>query len=372
MAKICQNVVLQNGRDSMFVTQTQENQVLCKVMRNLKITEEVFELGSAVDFDAAADKFGDIHIVMTDEKGDMIYIRKSKERWIRGIVKENLKAENIFVFPLDEGVMVFYGSEKNLCCQKITQEIHPAYVIDKTTDAGAFFVVQRENGDFSIIYINEEKENLGSRNFLSKSESWQDFQPISQCDEVKHVFATAHGGAVLVCYKEMDEIKFVKIGESSQQSLTRRHTGRAQCPVIMTTGDRIKLCWLCDDRVFSSERKEESSRWQRLEENKISDVEQAGVFKFCNSQTSYKIGLVKNGYVGIWGEEKGIFTNSSKPQNPDPNKIEKIFEEINVIHSKIEELNNKIDKMKRVVMIAPSKKTAEKVGRTNLVKIDKK
>lgn len=371
MAKMCQNVVLQSGKDSMFVTQTQENQVLCKVMNGLKITEEVFQLGGAVGFDAAVDKMGDIHIVMTDEKGDMIYIRKSKDRWIRGVVKENLGAENIFVFPLDKGVMIFYVSEKTLYCQKITREIQPPYAIDKTAYAGTFFVVQRENGDFLITYINEEKRELGARRFSSKGDTWQDFQTISQCDEVKYVFATDHGDDILICYKAMDEIRFVKIGEGSQQSLTRRHTGRAQCPVIMTAGGGIKLCWLCDGRVFASERKDENLRWQRLEETPISDVEQVGIFKFCNRQISYKIGFVKNGCVGIWGEEEEKIA-TPKPQNTDQNKIERIFEEIKIIHSRIEELNNKIDKMKKVVMISPSKKVVERVGRTNLVKIDKK
>ncbi len=371
MAKMCQSVVLQNGKEGTFITQTQKNQVLCKMMNYSKITDEVFELGNAVDFDAAVDKKGDIHIVMTDEKGNMIYVRKSKERWIRGVVKDNLGAENIFVFPLDEGIIVFYGSEKTLYCQKISQEIQDPYMIDKTADEETFHVVQKEDGDFLIIYINEEKKELGSRRSAGKSEVWQDFQPISQGGEVKHIFATDHGGDVLVCYKAMDEIKFVKIGESSQQSLTRRHTGRAQCPVIMTAGDGIKLCWLCDGRIFSSERKEGNSRWQRLEENRISDVEQVGIFKFCTTRTSYKIGFVKNGYVCIWGEEKEIFANP-KPQNADQNKIEKIFEEIKVIHSRIEELNNKIDTMKKVVMISPSKKAVEKAGKTNLVKINKK
>ncbi len=371
MAKICQSVVLQNGKNSMFIEQTKENQLLCKMMNYSKITEEVFELGSAVDFDAALDKIGDIHIVMTDEKGNMIYIRKSKDRWIRGVVKENLGAENVFVFSSGEGIMIFYGSGNTLYCQKISQEIQDPYMIDKNADAETFYVIQKEDGDFLIIYINEEKKELGSRRFLRKSGTWQEFQSISQCNEIKHVFATDHGGDILVCYKAMDEIRFLKIGESTQQSLTRRHTGRAQCPVVMTTGDGIKLCWLCDGRVFSSEKKGETSRWQRLEENRISDVEQMGIFKFCNTQMSYKIGFVKNGYVGIWGEEKEIFANP-KPQNAEQNKIERIFEEIKVIHSRIEELNNKIDKMKKIVMISPNKKAMEKVSRTNLVKIDKK
>ena len=114
MAKICQNIVLENGGRGMFVSKNKKGEVMYSMLTGSKISEETFQLGNALEFDATVDKTGTIHIVMTEEKGDMIYIRGSENRWIRGLVKQNLWAENIFIFPKDGGVMVFYGCENVL------------------------------------------------------------------------------------------------------------------------------------------------------------------------------------------------------------------------------------------------------------------
>lgn len=390
MAKICQNIVLENGGRGTFVSKNKKGEVMYRMLTGSKISEETFQLGNAWEFDATVDKTGNIHIVMTEEKGDMIYMRGSENRWIKGLVKQNLWAENIFTFPKDGGVMVFYGCENVLYCQKIAEEIQDPVMIDETLDNGMFFVVQKENGDFLVFYIDKEKRELGTRRFLNASQIWQGFEPITGDGEIEHVFATAYGDEVLVCYKAMGEVRFLQIGENVQQSLTRRHAGEAQCPVIITSRDGVKLCWIHNDKVFSSERKPDNSKWQRLEKNGTEALGQVEIFKFCGMNTVYKLGFLKNEHVGVWGEEQQTpqYQIVKKPDENRTNireeerkireefisitKTEEMFEEIRAIHKKIEEMNGKIDKIKRFAIISSNKNAVQKLTKTNLAKINKK
>ena len=327
MAKICNNVVC----GDKLICKTLKGELICKTKKG---TEMIMK--ACIDFDAAVDKQGSIHISAVDDDGNMIYIKNASERWGKGIISPNALADNIFVFLKNEGIIVFYTSNNCLWSQVVDNEIHSPREHDKISPSAVPFVTYD-----AAYYINK------NGNLCKNGEE------IYRGKEIKHIFASDKG----VCFKERDGLKFVNTEDLSiSQSLTRRHGKNAECPILVPEERGQILYWIDGSSVFSSVKKGET--WQRLEEKSSEGFENIGIYKFCTPEADmYDIGYMKNNEAYRWGKicQDGLKVKSEKCNTAESIKedfghqlkMELLLAEIKKIHKKIMDIDGKIELIKK-------------------------
>ena len=245
MAKLCNYVVCGNK-----LLTIRQGILMC--ISDTK-TEEL--MPSCVDFDAVLDDGGGIHIAATGETGDLIYIRNVSERWGKGTVRREIKAENIFVFYRNRKTEIYYAHDGKLTKQAVGDEVYSPEKLADLSAAVNFFA----NGD-DVYYVNP-KGKLCCKN-----------GEISASGEVDFVFAS--GG--YFCFKDRDGVKYAEASNpNSLTTLTKRHGKTAKCPIITESA----LYWIDGSYLFYAPKKE--SAWQRLERVDAEEFDNLGIYKFC-------------------------------------------------------------------------------------------
>ncbi len=351
MAKLCENIIC----GDMRLFKNEKNELICRTSTDTEIVSE-----HCTDFDACTDADNIIHIGTADEKGNLVYIRHISGHWGRGIAARKVDAENIFISALGNGIVIFYTSKNKLFSLKIDNDLHEPDLVSEITPSSFPFCDGK-----NIYYTN-------NRGVLCKNR-----EELCSGREISHIFATSG----LVCFKDKDELKILdERTEHSQKSLTRRHGRRAQCPLIMHTGNRQILAWLDGNKMLSSQKEDES--WQRLEETALDNYDNAAIFKLCNRTSfQYCIGFLKNNEP-IFPHRKpstpisqaDAITHKVNPQNSKPTDTLslQLLGELREIRKKLIELDEKLEKTKKNQTVQIIRKESSTPKKTSLYKSHKK
>ncbi len=347
MAKFCNYVVC----GSKLLT-IQQGALMC--ISDAK-TEEL--MPSCVDFDAVLDDRGGVHIVATDEAGDLIYIRNVSDRWGKGIVGRKIKAENIFVFYRNRKTEIFYAQDGNLVKQAVGDEVYSAEVIAELWTSTIFFA------DTDDVYYVNSKGKL----CCGKGE-------IHTSGEVDFVFSA--GG--YFCFKDREGLKYAEaLNPDSLTNLTKKHGKTAKCPIITESA----LYWIDGSYLFYAPKKE--GVWQRLERANIEDFDSLGIYKFCTeAMVKYEIGYQKSGTVCRWEDaekpqddaesQRSDRVRNLKKEFDDFFRMEQILGEIREIHRRIAEIDKKIECFKELKTRTVVTNIPKSIKRKDLSKMHKK
>lgn len=263
MAKICENIIC--GEKYFFINK--KNELVC---RSNNHTEEI--MTGCCDFDAVVEDEC-IHIAAAEKSGNLVYIINSKGHWGRGVAASGKVAENLFI-QREQGVTVVYyvcGDGFYKIC--VGAADGQPVLLDKILYRAMPFVCGKR-----VYYINKEE-------MLCTNER----QEICAGGDITHIFATTE----YLCVKNKNRLELISTSDfDNKQSLTRRHGGSAQCPVIVSAGDSEILCWCDGDNVFFSKRTD--GIWHSLETNTVQNAERPGIYKFDGK---YDLGCMKNGQI---------------------------------------------------------------------------
>lgn len=335
---ICKDIILKNDKGEYFLYINKKKELVFQKIKNNSLCSEIeIVMLFCTDFDAIMDRTGKIHIVGCEESGALLYFQRAGQHWAKGKISE-AKAENVFLFKANENLVVFFLEKSYIKCFDFSDVEGGAFEIDRISEDKEYHITPSNENDFYIFYTKAEKENFGFKRFSAEKRECDNFEDISKGADIKNIFALTLNDDVLLSYKEDDAIKFEKIGEKTgKESLTRRHGGSAQCPIIMRSQDGVKLCWLDGRSIFSSIRTFKEERWQRLEREDFKEFETLNIFKLCSSEDcEYVLGGLKNNKVVIWERSEKI------------NEIcreKSISYELSEIRRTVEEINKKIDKI---------------------------
>lgn len=262
MAKFCKDIIC--GKKYFFITL--QNELVC---RTENLTEVLMPYCS--DFDAA-EKDECIHIAAADNWGNLIYIINNKGHWGRGIAAGGVNPENIFIYCGQDNVLVYYVNNSGLYQIYLDGDVSGPVLVDEILYCPMPFVYENR-----VYYINKNKKLC-----VNKEE-------IGEGSEISHISATNE----YLCIKDAGRLDLINTeGFFDKKSLTRRHSGSAQCPLYVCAGEGETLCWQDKNEVFFSRKVDE--KWCALETFTPKNSERLGIYKFDGK---YDLGCLKNGKV---------------------------------------------------------------------------
>ncbi len=318
MAKLCKHIFCNN---KLFFL-TEQKELICRASGT---TEQI--LSPCTDFDVTTDKNGHIHIAAIDTKGNILYILNHSERWGKGKIVQAPNAENIFITPTEEGVTIFYVQNTQLFSSKITSDFTPPAVIAEISRKAMPFATSDD-----IYYLTTTDSLIrhsDKKSFCS--------------GDINHIFVAGEW----LCVRADGQVKIFSTAKNlPPEILTRRHSSKAQCPILTNTPDTQSLVWIDGDTVFSTFR---NISWQRLKSTKTDPDSITAIFKFCTENAfEYCIATEKNGkflhYPADMHHSGSDF--SQRPSNsvaPSENPFVQIVNELSYIRKKLAEIDNKLD-----------------------------
>lgn len=333
--------IIKNSRSGAgrIIRQSGSGELLCQRFSGGSFLgdEELLSGGGCTDFDVFTDDFAAAHVFFADREGNLIYLRGSGEKWQRAAVvkaKERgiSKIGQVFAFRnrLLQTVIysAFKGGGKNELEMLTTGGGVPEIgAVDMFT--GRAYAAQGENGDIYLFFTRPKAGGFGLRIFCWSKKDWGEYLSLGISAEADWLLPQASGENVNLCVKEGGELKFMQIfrdtaGQlkfSELQTLSRRHSSRADLPVMYARSGGLRLAWHEGGRVFSTETQSGSVRWSRLREE---DFSGGGVFtaKVCISgENADRFDICVNDGGGVRGYDTGeIFSGKGADIAPEKNK----------------------------------------------------
>lgn len=306
MSKI-NDIILRKCNKSEGMHLSNNGALICRYIKNgiLEQMEEVVVNNTDTSFDALIDHNDNVHIISGDNEGNILYIKKENEKWLRTYVisstpEVNIDFNNFGIFQHYGNLSVIYTATQKdrtiLCHQLLNGDSNKPNAVCELSERNkdVFYTVD-STGDVWLFCCEKKSSHFGAKKYIKEKNIWSDFYSIIlDGKNITNFFVMSIEEKFYMSYKTSDGLKFRQFVKSEltaaevknkgrEKLLSRRYMSNSSQPILRYEKDNIRLLWSSKAVVLSSNSTYNAENWQRMKEERINNTDILKTCKLCDA-----------------------------------------------------------------------------------------